>query len=1285
MTSPSLTEVLRETLALFERAGEPRTTTEVAEVLNLGRRSTYERLQRLVEHGRLETKKVGGNGRVWWRPEPNEVAVPDWSATAESLIEDVLASAEVGIFVLDEDFEVVWINDATERYFGLDRERVLGRDKRGLVEEQIAPIVEEGDAFTEIVQTTYDRNTDTEQFECHVLPAGDREERWLEHRSKPIESGAYAGGRVELYYDVTDRKQVKQAHVRDRSQFESVIDAVEEYAIFMLDPDGHVRTWNQGAERIKGYTAEEILGEHFSRFYPEEAREAGVPQECLATAAEQGSVDKKGWRLRADGSRFWASVTITAIPDENGDIDGYVKVTHDLTERRETKRQIKRERNLLEQVQETSPVGIGIFDTAGDMRRANQRFMELLGRSDDESVEYTLGEQPLLDADGNELPYSERPAPLALSTGEPITDQRIRIDGQDGRTRWLSVNAKPFEGETDGVIITMTDITQLKEQAQRLERQRDDLRNELEAMFKRIDDAFVSLDSNFRFTYVNEQASELLETPSSALVGEHLWDVLEPGPKAETAFEEALETQESISFEDYYEHVDAWFENRVYASEDGLSVYFRDVTERKRREAELRTSKERYQTLFESIDQGFCTVEVLFDEDDEPVDYRFLETNPAFETQTGLTDVEGKRMRELVPDHEDHWFETYGRVASTGEPERSMEKATHLSDRWYEVYAFRIGQPAERKVAILFSDITDRKRFEDTLLALYESAQTLLDAETVADVDAMVVEAVADVINLPGVVVYRYDEEAEVLYPAAQAVDGEFMRGGKLPTVPPDDSSITGHVFANGAVRSFADITESPHLQTNATEMQSGLFVPMDDHGVLIAGTPEKDGIDDNSRRLVELLATNAEAAYNRVEREVTLQKHRRELKQQRESLAALNNLNEVVHDITEAVIEQSTREEIERTVCNRLADSESYLFAWIGDVDTTSQTVNLREEAGVDGYLDGITISVDPDDERSEGPTGRALRTGETQVTQDIRADSRHDPWREYIEQYGFRSSAAIPIVHEGTTYGVINVYADRPNAFDSQERAVISQLGEVVGHAIAAAERKQALMSDELVELEFQIEDVFGAYDIQVETDDPITLDHAVPVADEEFLVYGSVAPDGIDTVRKITESLPHWRDLSVRSEGVPTRFQVRIADLPVLSDVASLGGYVEQAVIEGGDYQITIHITPNVDVRRVTDAIQGAYSNAKMLRRRQISRARDESKQQFQRHLMANLTDRQQTSLEAAYMAGFFEWPRDISGEEVAESIGVAPPTFHQHLRKAERKVFDAVFSAPIQNVE
>jgi PAS domain S-box-containing protein len=133
--------------------------------------------------------------------------------------------------------------------------------------------------------------------------------------------------------------------------------------------------------------------------------------------------------------------------------------------------------------------------------------------------------------------------------------------------------------------------------------------------------------------------------------------------------------------------------------------------ERRRAEMELRESEQNYRMLFESIDEGFCTIEILFDQNEKPVDYRFLQVSPSFERQTGIKNAAGRRMREIAPQHEEHWFEIYGRIALTGEPMRFENEAKQLG-RWYDVYAFRVEDPKRRRVGILFNDITERKRAE---------------------------------------------------------------------------------------------------------------------------------------------------------------------------------------------------------------------------------------------------------------------------------------------------------------------------------------------------------------------------------------------------------------------------------------------------------------------------------------------------------------------------------------------------------------------------------------------
>ncbi|PKL61632.1 MAG: hypothetical protein CVV31_10545 [Methanomicrobiales archaeon HGW-Methanomicrobiales-2] len=144
-------------------------------------------------------------------------------------------------------------------------------------------------------------------------------------------------------------------------------------------------------------------------------------------------------------------------------------------------------------------------------------------------------------------------------------------------------------------------------------------------------------------------------------------------------------------------------------------VRFREITGEMRARQELLACTEKYRTVFDSLDAGFSIIEMIFDADGRPADYRFIETNRAFERLTGMHDVAGKTMRELAPGHEEHWFEIFGAVARTGEARRFVQSAKFLTARWYEIYAFPIGGPGSNRVAVLFNDINDRRQAEDEL------------------------------------------------------------------------------------------------------------------------------------------------------------------------------------------------------------------------------------------------------------------------------------------------------------------------------------------------------------------------------------------------------------------------------------------------------------------------------------------------------------------------------------------------------------------------------------------
>lgn len=199
-------------------------------------------------------------------------------------------------------------------------------------------------------------------------------------------------------------------------------------------------------------------------------------------------------------------------------------------------------------------------------------------------------------------------------------------------------------------------------------------------------------------------------------------------------FRRVVETGQPDQQEYHYVHeqFNGWFYQSTVKLADGVATTTADLTARKQAEQQVRRlqgdlarrTADQYQALFNALDQGFCLVEVLFDAAGHSADYRFLEVNAAFERQTGLTQAAGRTMRELAPAHEQHWFDRYGQVARTGEPVHFTQQAAALH-RWYDVHACRFGPPEAQQVAILFQDVTARKRHEADLAFLAEISQDL--------------------------------------------------------------------------------------------------------------------------------------------------------------------------------------------------------------------------------------------------------------------------------------------------------------------------------------------------------------------------------------------------------------------------------------------------------------------------------------------------------------------------------------------------------------------------------
>jgi PAS domain S-box-containing protein len=282
----------------------------------------------------------------------------------------VEAITDYAIYMLDPSGRVTSWNAGAQRFKGYTPVEIIGQHfSRFYTEEDRAAGVPARALRTAAEEGGYETEgwrvrQDGERFWAHVL-------------IDPIRTPAgELVGYAKITRDLSERRAAEESLRRSEEQFRLLVQGVTDYAIYMLDRDGQVSSWNAGAQRIKGYLPAEIIGDHFSRFYTEGDREAGEPARALATAMAEGRFEKEGWRVRKDGSRFWAHVVLDAIHDDAGEVIGFAKVTRDITERMEAQRALEQARQTLMQAQKLDALGQLTGGVAHDF---NNLLMAVLG------------------------------------------------------------------------------------------------------------------------------------------------------------------------------------------------------------------------------------------------------------------------------------------------------------------------------------------------------------------------------------------------------------------------------------------------------------------------------------------------------------------------------------------------------------------------------------------------------------------------------------------------------------------------------------------------------------------------------------------------------------------------------------------------------------------------------------------------------------------------------------------------------------------------------------------
>lgn len=436
--------------------------------------------------------------------------------------------------------------------------------------------------------------------------------------------------------------------------------------------------------------------------------------------------------VQNDGEVCWVASRGELLSDSKGQPYKLVGAFTDITQRKEVELQLQRGRQHLQNVIDNLYTFVGLATVDGILLEANRAALEVIGAKPEDVLHQRL-EDTYWFSYSPESQARIREAIVHAQQGHHVrfeTDVRVK----DEQFLTIDFSLAPTyneHGQITYLVPSGIDITERKRteialrQSEQLAKQR---LNEIEWLYESAPIGLCMLDGELRWQRINRYLAEINGFPIEAHLGKRV-DELLPGlaDAVIPMLQRILETGEAMT---QVEVVGAtpsqpgvirtWVEQFLPVNDEhgrriGISVVAEEVTERKRQERALRESEERYRTLFESMDQGFALVQMIFDSAQTPIDYRFLELNPQFERLTGLSVesvLSGQTIRQIIPDLEEIWYQIYGQVAL--ESIRFIQESPALG-RWFDVYAMRVGKPEDHRVGILFTDITESKRQEQLI------------------------------------------------------------------------------------------------------------------------------------------------------------------------------------------------------------------------------------------------------------------------------------------------------------------------------------------------------------------------------------------------------------------------------------------------------------------------------------------------------------------------------------------------------------------------------------------
>ncbi|RKD97326.1 bacterio-opsin activator domain-containing protein [Halopiger aswanensis] len=954
-------------------------------------------------------------------------------------------------------------------------------------------------------------------------------------------------------------------------------------------------------------------------------------------------------------------------------------------------------------------------DEDGAIAYASPAVESRLGYTPDELERTTLTQlvHPDDRDDARDLLAAVAAAPFGASER-----RTLRLGDGDGRWRLVELTCadRLAAPAIDGLVVTITAVGPAG---------RDD---GVRAAIDRLPGPVFALGPDWELRYANPAARRFFD--GEPRPGTVVWSLLPESIRDtfSSRLREAATTGSTVRFDA------AVGERRLEVvaapDDDGLTVLARDRKPPGTSALESpqgRQERDRLELLESTIDALEDGVAVLEGETIELANAALLELTDATtlvgrEVDALFDDALAATVRERARSPIVRWMEPItGRLVAGGGERSESDASAAPSDA--DGLEAGDGRPVDVFVAPLPDDerertlcvVRDRRRSGAAALSSVQDALAdLARAETDADVRQAVVDGLRAATDAELAAWYLVDEDR--LRPAAMTTrDGQ--PAVELPPIERDppafddrdrdepDAGSSGGTdpFAIDQPTVYDRSALEPALARSGIRAERVLAVPVDDRAVVLATSSEPMAFEALDLDAPAALADAASLALDRLSERARVRDCRRDRTRLESALARDERLRTCERDLLAA----EAREAVEQRLCDGVLSLSSadgtdgdrdrddgVELAWVGRTAAGRETLTASTWAGRDGeFLESASLPLEAD---ADDPAVRTATRREPTVVDDLEAAVRDrengaDVHREALER-GFRAALSVPIEHDEFQYGTLTAYATRSAAFDEDLRAACTHLASVAGHAIGALERKRALLSDSVAELEIVVRDESEPLSaIARGVGSRIDVRTVVPRTSGGSTVYCTIAdadPAAIQTTLDGISAVESFREVGDNDDGddenggddktsrnrVP--LEIRLSASTVAETLAEYGGVLRSIEPVDDRARLVIELASTVDVRAFVRTIERTHSGTELAARRERDRSVPPARP-FDAELRDRLSERQLRTLEAAYYGGFFDWPRESTGEEVAETLGISQPTFSRHLRLAQHKLFELLF--------